>query len=188
MSSTSSFSKLQELLPQLFQSSSIKGNLYLRCRLGLTDTFLIPMEYVRESLLVQGNQITPVPQMSSCVMGLMTSREKVFCVLDLPQLVGFSPLPTYSRQYHLVVISVTSFLPQYANEQEILLGLGVNQIEGITRIGVEEIFSLEEVQNLLPQDKIHYWQNLTPYLEGWIKTSQKPLALISLNSIVRASL
>lgn len=188
MSSTSSFSKLQELLPQLFQSSNIKGNLYLRCRLGVADTFLIPMEYVRESLLVEGNQITPIPQMSSCVMGLMTSREKVFCVLDLPHLLGFSALPTYSRQHHLVVISVTPFLPQYDGDQEIFLGLGVNEIEGITRIGVEEVFSLEEVQNFLPQDKINYWYNLSPYLEGWVKTNQKPLALLNLNSIVRASL
>ncbi|MGY6528836.1 MAG: chemotaxis protein CheW [Cyanobacterium sp.] len=185
---TSSFTKLQELLPQLFQRSAVTGNLYLRCRLGISDTFLIPMEYVRESLLLEGNHITPLPQMSAFVMGLMTSREKVFSVVDLPQIMGFSPLPTYSRQYHVIVISVAPFLPQYSVDRDIFLGLAVNQIEGITRMDTENIYSLGEIQNRLDRERIGHWFSLTPYLQGWIeKENEKPLALLNLDAIVKAT-
>jgi len=146
------------------------------------------MEYVRESLLLEGNHITPLPQMSSFVMGLMTSRERVFSVVDLPQLMGFSPLPTYSRQYHVVVISVSPFLPKYSQDEEIFLGLAVNQIEGITRMSTEKVSSLGEVQNLLEMDRIGHWFSLTPYLQGWVeRENEKPLALLNLKSIVQAT-
>ncbi|MBE9222336.1 chemotaxis protein CheW [Cyanobacterium stanieri LEGE 03274] len=187
MSSPSSFTKLQELLPQLFQRSALTGSLYLRCRLGVSDTFLISMEYVRESLLLEGNHITPVPQMSSFVMGLMTSRERVFCVVDLPQLMGLSSLPTYSRQYHLVVISISSFLPNYSGDDDLFLGLAVNQVEGITRVDTDKILGLTDVQHLLTREKVSYWFSFDSYVQGWVTSNQQPLAVLNLESIIKAT-
>lgn len=180
MSSTSSsLSRLEELLPELFQTTNLLGKLYLRCQITSEIIVLIPMEYVQESLLVPRAEITPIPEMSSFFMGLMNSRDQVFFAVDLPQLLGFSPLPAYSREYHTIVINISPFLDQsLTSEGEIFLGLAVNQIQGITRIISDEMRS--------PQENLS--SSLTPYLQGWVMDKEQQLPLLDLATIVKQTL
>lgn len=180
MSTTpSSVSRLQELLPQLFQSSQLSGKPYLRCQLTPEVSALISMEYVQESLVVPGEQITPIPKVSSFVIGLMNSRDRIFCAIDLPQLLKLSSPLTYSREYHVVVISLSQIIDQPSNsEQEPLLGLVVNQIQGITRAMSEEICSA-------PSDLS---SSLTPYLQGWVVDQEQQLPVLDMATIVKKTL
>jgi twitching motility protein PilI len=137
------------------------------------------MEYVQESLLVLGEQITPIPNMSTFVVGLMNSRDRVFCAIDLPQLLELlSPLK-YSRQYHIVVININQFLDQPStSEQELLLGLIVNKIEGITRVMSDEMFSA----------KGDVSSSFTPYLQGWVIHDELQLPVLDIPTIVKKTL
>jgi twitching motility protein PilI len=180
MSTTSSsLSRLQELLPELFQTTNLLGKLYLRCQITSAITALIPMEYVQESLLVPREEITPIPEMSGFFMGLMNSRDHVFFALDLPQLLGCSPLSPYSRDYHTIVINISPFLDQsLTSEGEIFLGFAVNQIQGITRIISDEMRS--------PQENLS--SSLTSYLQGWVMDKEQQLPVLDLATIVKQTL
>lgn len=175
----SSLSRLQELLPELFQTTNLPGKLYLRCQITSEITSLIPMEYVQESLLVPREKITPIPEMSSFFMGLMNSQDRVFFALDLSQLLGFSPLSIYLRDYHTIVINISPFLDRsLTSEEEIFLGLAVNQIQGITRIISDEMRS--------PQENLSF--SLTPYLQGWVMDKEQQLPILDLATIVKQTL
>jgi twitching motility protein PilI len=172
MSTTSSLSRLQELLPELFRSTQLTGDPYLRFGLTSELSALLSMEYVKESLLVAGENITPLPNMSGAVMGLMNSRDRVFCVIDLAQLLGLSPLSTYSRQYHTIVARI------FQAEKELLLGIAVNRVQGISRVISEEMRSP-------PRD---FPPSLIPYLHGCLKDQEKHLPVLNIEAIVKQTL
>ena len=173
---SSSLSRLQELLPELFHTTNSVGKLYLRCQITSEITPLISMEYVQESLFIPTDQITPIPEMSPFFMGLMTSRDHVFFTVDLPQLLGFSPLSTYSRDYNIIVINISTFLdPSLALEGEIFLGLAVNQIEGMMRLTTDQI--------LPPQNT--FSGQIIPYVCGVVKQEETLIPILELNQIVK---
>jgi twitching motility protein PilI len=177
MSTSASFVRLQELLPQLSQSTQLPGNPYLRFQLTSGVTALLPMEYVQESLLVPEEYITPLPNMSEFVVGLMSSRDRVFCVIDLAQMVGISSPTAYARQYHVVVLHVSQFVSQPSTSgQELFMGMIVNRIQGITRVVPEVITSLQG--NFTP--------SLTAYLCGSVMEKEQPLPILDTRAIATA--
>jgi twitching motility protein PilI len=134
------------------------------------------MEYVEESLLISREEITPIPEVSGFCLGLMASRDHVFLAVDLPQLLGFSPLSIYSRDYHIVIVNISTFLDQSLPlEREIFLGLAVNQIEGMTRLTREQI--------LPPQTTVS--TSIIPYLSGVVKQEHKLIPILELNEVVK---
>lgn len=170
-----SVSRLELLLPELFQTKNYEGKLYLRCQINTTITVLMAMEYVQESLLIPREQITTLPQLPPFFMGLMTSRDHVFLTVDLPQLLGFSPLSTYSREYHIIVINISAFLdPSLALERERFLGLAVNQIEGMMRLTTTQI--------LPPQDAS--LPRTIPYIGGVARQEATLIPILDLNPLV----
>lgn len=181
MSQTSSLSRLQELLPQLFQATELPGEPYLRCQLTPELSVVMSMEYVQESLLVPREQITPIPNMLASVIGLMNSRDRVFCVIDLAQLLGLSS-PTLCRQYHTVVISVSQFVgDNFTCEEELLIGLVFSQIQGLTRV-LPETIHLPGDAGQLPQEDLFY--PLIPYVKAWVIEPEKKLPILDLANIV----
>lgn len=172
----SSISRLEKLLPELFRSTKREGKLYLRCQITSEITPLISMDYVEESLFIPTEQITPIPEMSPFFMGLMTSRDHVFFTVDLPQLLGFSPLSAYSRDYHIIVINISPFLDSsLALEGEMFLGLAVNQIEGMIRLTTDQI---------LPPQRT-FSSQIIPYVSGVAKQEDTLIPILELNQIVK---
>lgn len=165
MVTTSSVSRLQELLPQLFQTSIIKGDRYLRFGINKLSA-LIPMTNIQESLLISGEKFTPIPKMPSSMIGVITSRDVVFCVFDLRELMGLSSLSNYLRQYHVVVLKDPS---------ELLIGIAVDQIQGVTRISQEEILDLFPTKNPFPTDK--------NYFQKFVKQEEQELLILDLPTL-----
>ncbi len=171
----SSRSRLQELLPELFQSPKLQGDPYLRCELIPEVSVLLSMEYVQESLLVPGEKITPLPNMSPFVLGLMNSRDRVFCVLNLADLLGLSSPSTSAREYHMIVLRVSELMSQQStSEQKLLLGMVFHQIQGVTRAMSEQMRS--------PQG--NFPSSLTPYLGGEVISKGQHLPVLDLAKIV----
>lgn len=137
--STTSLSRLQELLPQLFQATQLPGQPYLRFLLTDGMSALISMEHVQESLIVPAEQITALPNMTRSVLGLMSSREQVFCLVNLPQMLGYPEVAGTQRQSRVIVVRVPRSEYQAAGEDDALLGLAVPQIQGVTRLNEEQL-------------------------------------------------
>lgn len=175
MATTSSLSKLQTLLPELFQSTKLSGKRYLRFELTSKFSALIAMDYVQESLLVSAENITAIPNMAKSVMGLMNSRDRVFCVIDLAQLLEVSSLNSYSQNYHLIVIRIQpTFLSEADLKKELLIGIAVNKIQGITRLPDEQI--------QVPLDDSH--PILFPYLQGTFVNQEEELLILNMETII----
>lgn len=173
-------SKLRELLPQLFEKTRVKGDRYLRFQISSELTTLIPIDYVRESLVIERNQITPLPKMSPFVMGVINSRDRVFLVMDLPLLLELTPISTYAREYNLVVINVASFFENKSSE--LWLGLGVNKIQGITRTETKPQKHYPFSSPFSEQT-----QHLLKYINGWIVDGNQSLGVLDLGKIVKKS-
>ncbi len=182
MSQTSSLSRLQELLPQIFQATELPGESYLRCQLKPNLSALMSMEYVQESLLVPREQITTIPNMSPSVIGVMNSRDHVFFVIDLAQLLGLSS-PSLCRQYHTVVIRVSQFVSEhFVYEGELFVGLAFNKIQGLTRVLPDTIYSPSDTEEL-PQEDL--FSPLIPYTKQWMIDSEKQLPILDVATIVQ---
>jgi twitching motility protein PilI len=167
---TDSFSRLEQLLPQLFQAHQQPGDAYLRFLLTPDLPALIQMESVQESLLVPAESITPIPNLPEWMLGLINSRNVVFSVVDLAQMLGLATLVSNPRQYHVVVVQTLT-----PDRREILLGLMVNKIQGLTRVVAEEIQSLV---GAFPEE-------LTPYLQGCVYSGEERALLLSVEAIAR---
>ncbi|AFY68894.1 CheW domain protein [Thalassoporum mexicanum PCC 7367] len=171
--------KLQELLPSLFESTQMTGDAYLRFELTPGRSSLFSMEDVQESLLVPAENITLLPNMSAAVIGLMSSRDHVFCVVDLLQLVGLSPLSSYSRQYHVIVLRVSpSRLNPADKAKELLLGVAVTKIQGIARAVSDQVRSPEA----------DFAPSLTPFLRGCVVAKDQELLILDTGAIVKQAL
>ncbi len=172
---TTSLSRLQELLPQLFETPQVQGEPYLRCQLTPQMTGLVSMEFVQESLLVPGELITFLPNMSSFVMGLTTSRDRVFFVIDLPLMLGLaSPCPLL-QTYQMIVLRISSLMSQPAKtDNELFLGLVVPRIQGVIRVMSQGIEPDEEA----------FPQSLLPFIQNTLKEEENPLPILNLVSII----
>lgn len=153
--------RLRRLLPQLFNPLQSPGRLYLRCTIG-ENSALIEVTGIDECLLLEAERITPIPQMPPYVMGLMNSRQRVFFVIDLPQFFGFTPLPSSSRRYHILVTERTT-----SSHDSSFLGLAVNRIEGITRILLEELPQTSQTPQTPQTTATTYSQLPELYITSW---------------------
>ena len=169
----SNFSRLQELLPELFQAGKVTGTSYLRTQLTPQLTVLLSMDLVQESLLVTSEQITAIPSMPDYFVGLMSSRDRVFCLIDLPQFLGLPSNIRNARQtYHTVIVRVTD---SRIAEKEFLVGLIFEQVQGVTRV------KTEKNNNSLD----HLPQSLIPYVEGCLIDKNQSLPILGIANIIQ---
>jgi twitching motility protein PilI len=131
------------------------------------------MESVQESLLVEEEKITPIPSMEAYVVGLMSSRDRVFCLIDLPLFLGVTDKLVSSRRvYHTVVTRVPG---ESDSEKELLFGFAFYRVQGVTRINSEQ---MESVTQELPS-------SLKPYLVGYFSDREQQLPVLDLANIVK---
>ncbi|WP_299485715.1 chemotaxis protein CheW [Acaryochloris sp. IP29b_bin.137] len=174
--STTSLSRLQELLPQLFQSTQLTGQPYLRFTVTEGIGALLSMEHVQESLMVEAEQITPIPNMARSVLGLMNSRDQVFCVVNLSQLLGYPDVTGSQRRYSMIVVRVPRSDYQRSGNEEALLGWAVPHIQGVTRLQAEQ---LQTDLSLCPA-------NLSPYVSGACQQDQQTMYILYPPALAKA--
>ena len=111
--SSSPASRIQANLQQLFKAKLAPGDAYIRFQLTSETTALWSMEQVQESLIVEANRITSLPNMPESVIGIMSSRNRVFSVFDLAQLLTLPSRLIAPRQYQIIVLQTTCKQPIY---------------------------------------------------------------------------
>lgn len=176
-------SRVQANLQELFQANLAPGDAYIRFQLtaeigdsapdksSLTSemTFLLSMEQVQESLIIEADKITPLPSMPESVIGIINSHNQVFCVFDLAKLIQLHSQTISARQYQIIVL-------QTVTEKPIYLGLAVSRLQGMIRVVEENIqFSLKG-----------FPPKIIPYLGGAVEFQGKMLPILEFNLITEA--
>lgn len=166
---SSAASRVQANVQDLFKGRLAPGHAYIKLQLTSEITALLSMEQVQGSLIVEAEQITPLPMMPKSVIGIMGSRDRVFCVFDLAQLLTLSSEIIAPRQYQIIVLQTTS-------EDPIYMGFAVTQLQGIVRLTAEQI---QSSLNAFPSQ-------IAPYLSGGIKEEENMIPVLEFNRILQA--
>ena len=124
------------------------GQRFLRFHLGSEDTALLSVNAVKEVLSVSGENILPVPDVASSVLGLYNWRGEMLWVVDLNNLLGFSALweiENITANMNVIVLQI--------NQQEI--GIAVRQVETIEQHDWQK---LQPPEGLFPPHILSYAQ------------------------------
>ena len=155
MAISSPASRIQASLQELFKANLAPGDAYIRFQLTSEIKALLSMKQVEESLVVEADKITPLPNMPQSVIGMMNSRNRVFCVFDLAQLLSLPSGVISCRQYQIIVLQTASVQPIY-------MGLAVTSIQGIVRLPKTQIKSFFE----------NFPYSIAPYLYGAVQEEE----------------
>lgn len=166
--------RLQALLPDVFEPQAKTGELYLKFHLGSSLTALIPLIQVVETLRISAHQISPIPNMPTSVLGLMSHQGKILWAIDLSKLIEVPQKGIRSRQYDIIVVEVMLGDGQESNSQ--FLGLHVPQIQGTLRMNPEEL--IPPFQGIVP--------GLAPYLQGQFQGQDENLFLLNVDAVCSA--
>jgi positive phototaxis protein PixI len=169
MATSSPASRIQANLKELFKANLAPGDAYIRFQLTSDMTALLSMEQVQESLIVEAEKITPLFSMPESVIGIMSSRNRVFCVFDLAQLLNLPPQLIAPQEYQIIVLQTTS-------EQPIYIGLAVTRLQGIVRLPREQI---QLCLDAFPS-------NIAPCLCGAVQEQETMIPVLEFNSISEA--
>lgn len=175
MTPSSPAAKIQANLKDLFKANLAPGEPYIQFQLTTEMSALLSMEQVQESLVVEAEYITPLPNMPKSVIGIMNVRDRVFCVFDLAQILSLPCRSISPQQYQIIVVEVSKAI---ASEQEILyLGLAIEKLQGMTRVTSEQINSNTD----------YFSSSLASYLQGYVTKESKPIPILSLEKIAQAT-
>ena len=141
MSSLITTDRLKELLPQLFNNQKTEGDYYLRFQLTAEISAAIDLKCIQESLIINDDRLTPVPNLPEYVVGLMSSRNQVFLAVDLAHLAGLPPQTVNLRQYPTIVFRHDQSGDNLSEETN-LYGFTVKRIEGISRVMPHQIHTV----------------------------------------------
>ena len=179
MSTSTPASKVQQILPQLFEASLTPGKPYIQFQLTEQIKAFIPLEQVHESIIVEATEISLLPSMHESVMGIMNSRNHVFCVIDLAQLLMMDSPLISSRQYQIIVIRVSSnkTSPESSVKGDSLLGIAVSDLQGIIRLTAEKLQS----------PTVDFPSSLTPYICGAVIIESQQILVLDPQAIAKAN-
>ena len=169
MTTSSAATRIQANLQDLFKADLAPGDAYIKFQLTSDMTALLSTEQVQESLLVEAEKITPLPNMPESVIGIMSSRERVFCVFDLARLLTLPSRLVSPRQYQIIVLQTTS-------EPSIHIGLAVSRLQGILRLTTKQIQSSLDA----------FPSNIASYLCGAVQQEEAIIPVLDFNGISEA--
>lgn len=161
MSTSSPASRIQANLQELFEGKIASGDAYIKFKLTSKITALLSMNQVQESLIVEAAKITPLPSMPKSTIGMMNSRDRIFCIFDLTQLLNLPTVLNSPSQYQIIVLQTTG-------EPSILIGLAVMGLQGIIRLTSEQIQSANS-------DVVN--SSLAPFVSGVVQQEAKMMVL-----------
>lgn len=164
--------KGQDQSPELQELGTPEGELHLRFYTASGVEFALPANGIRVVLQPSPDRITPIPNVSSLLLGTINERGRVIWVADLGQFLGEDTLLSTDRP-DLPVIAV--------EDQDIMLGLAVD------RIGVMDWLDIENDNFQVPTN---ISDNMAPFLRGeWLfeDDPDSPLKLLDHVSILRSA-
>lgn len=116
--------------PEFQELETPEGELHLRFYVPSGNEFALPAIGIREVISPSPDRITPIPNVSSLLLGTLNVRGRVIWVADLGQFLGDAASLNTDRP-ELPVIAV--------EDQDTILGLAVDRIVGMAWLDVEQV-------------------------------------------------
>ncbi|MEL7226737.1 MAG: chemotaxis protein CheW [Cyanobacteria bacterium J06576_12] len=114
----------------------------------------------------QKQQVTAIPNMPACMMGLVNRRNRVIWLANLVKLLGM-PIPDRpTQQYSTVIVKAGSSL-----------GLIVDEIDGIIHLGAESLQPPPAQVNPI----------LVPYLKGCAVQDNQTVLVLDAEAVLQSS-
>lgn len=169
------------VLAHRLQSERASGVACLSFQLNEQTPALFSMNQVQEVIVLPANQITPMPNMPPCVLGLSTRRSRVMWLVDLTHMLLSTPVSQTIRNYNVVVIRVNQTSPQQktlldTTHSQALLGLIVPEMKGVMRFSPD----------LIQTPKGHFAPSLAPCLRGCLIQQNEMLLVLDAEAIARS--
>lgn len=151
----------------IHSSETPVGDPYLQFRLNSDVSAVLPMQHVQEVIVLQAHQLTAMPGMVACVMGLINRRSHIFWVVDLARMLELPSLDPGSQVYNIITLKTEAGA----------LAIAVASVQGIIRLPIERI-----------QPAIHpALVGLKAYLQGYIDQPDTVIHLFNAETIVNSS-
>lgn len=160
--------KSSALVRQTLRNQKTVGEPYLKLQVASSVPVVLPMTKIQEVLALPAYQLTSMPNMHPCILGLMNRRSRIFWVVDLAKMVGLEPLDSSAQQFNIAIARVGS----------ISLGLAVQRVESKCWIAPEEI----------QPSPNHRFSEMSCYLHGYISQQGQPLLVLDVDSIMNSSI
>lgn len=162
-------------------SEGTSGVACLSFQLNEQTPAVFSMSQVQEVIVLPAQQITPMPNMPPCVLGLSTRRSRVMWLVDLAHMLLSTPLPSNIRNYNVVIIRVAQKLQQQnmlvsTTHSQALLGLIVPTMRGVVRFPPD----------LIQTPKGHFAPSLMPCLRGCLIQKDEMLLVLDAEAIARS--
>ncbi len=141
------------------------GQKFMQFQLGKGDIGLLPAEMVIEIQVVESGEILPVPELPSCILGIYQWRGEMLWLVDLGDLMGFSPL-SWRGSNLMIVLSV----------EQRTLGLVVSQVNGIGSYELQQLH--------VPSAEL-FSPELMPFVKGlFLGSEQEIIWLLNTEAII----
>lgn len=159
----------QELLPEFQELERPEGELHLRFYVASKQELALPAMAIRQVISAPADRITPIPNASPLLLGTLNIRGRVIWVADLGQFLGESTAVTTDRG-EIPVLAV--------EDQDMMLGLAVEQIVGMAWLDAEELQMLTKAPD-----------SMAPFLRGeWLlDDNHQCLRLLNQKAILRST-
>jgi purine-binding chemotaxis protein CheW len=109
---------------------SPEGDLHLRFLVGADWEFALPAIGIREVVSASPDRITPVPNTSPLLLGILNLRGQVIWVADTSQFLGSStPLNTDRSEISVIAIE----------DEDAIIGLAVDQVLGMEWLQADQV-------------------------------------------------
>lgn len=144
----------------------IIGEAYLKFQLAPRVPAVFAAKVVEEATVLPTSQVTAIPNMPSCMLGLVNRRNRAIWIANLVQLLGM-PLPERPRQqYNTVIVKAGSSL-----------GLVVDAIDGIIHLLPDALQPPPPQANPI----------LLPYLKGCAVREDQILLVLDAEAVLQSS-
>lgn len=144
----------------------IAGSAYLKFHLAPQVPAVFSARAVEEAMVLPATQVTAMPNMPACMLGLINRRNRVIWMANLVRLLGLPVTDRPRQQYSMVIIKSGSSL-----------GLMVDEIEGIVHLKTSQLQPLPPQVNPV----------LVPYLKGCAVQNEQILLVLDAEAILQSS-
>jgi len=126
-----------------------EGDLHILFTIASGDALALSAVGVREVVAVSPDRITPVPNTSPLLLGILNLRGQVIWVTDTGKFLG-DDTPLNTDRPELSVIAI--------EDDELIVGLAVNQVKGMEWLNTEQIKPATNISD-----------NMAPFIRGeWV--------------------
>jgi positive phototaxis protein PixI len=144
------------------------GQPYLRVRLDPQTLAILSLRYLQEVVVIPVQNLTPLPNLPPCLLGVINRRSRVLWAIDLPQLLQFPSSAFKAQQYNIVIVRVGG----------ITAGFVVPAIEGMVRLTNERLEPPPSAANI----------DLSSYVRGCVGQDSGRLWVLDVAAILQSSL